>query len=373
MKVTYISACLDQSGYAEAARNNIAALDSVGVDVAVTPISFEAKRTDHGRLGNLIERLSKKDQNSDIRILHATPHHYPKLVQSGKYNIGYAAWETSLLPKDWVEKINLLNEVWVPSTHNVKAFQDSGVQIPIFCFPHTFNHEEPRITKPILENKNGDFTFYSIFQWLKRKNPAGLLKAFLTEFTANDSVCLAIKTFLINPGNLQEADKIKEEIKRIKKTLYLDNQPKILLISSLLTKDQMQSLHKEGDCYITLNYCEGFGIPIAEAMQAGHPVIATGYGGAADIIQHEDTGYKVDYMMTPVSEMPWDMYQGYMQWGEPDLMNARKYMRTVYENRQKAIEMGQRGKQWIQDNLSWQIIGQKMQARLQEIEVKIHG
>ena len=374
MKVTYISACLDSSGYAEAARNNIAALDLAGVDLAVKPVTFEGKKANHGKLGNLIKRLSKKPTDGQIQILHLTPQHFPQLVKNDKYNIGYTTWEASLLPSDWVPMINVLNEVWVPSMHNKKCLEDSGVTIPIFCMPHTFCFEDISTGHTVLENKNStDFTFYSIFQWLERKNPVGLIRAYLTEFKPSENVVLVLKTFVTNPGSPKETESIKERIRMIKKTLYLKEYPRMLLISNLLSREQMMSLHYEGDCYISLPRCEGFGIPFAEAMQAGNPVIATGYGGPVDFIQHSKTGYLVDYMMTPVANMPWEMYTGYMQWAEPNLMQTREYMRTIFEDQKKAAQMGKRAKKWIETNLSWEALGQKMKTRLEEINLASIG
>jgi len=340
----------------------------MGIEIAAVPVSFEGKRSGLGKLGTLIEKLMKNTPDANIQILHVTPHHYHRLVKKDKYNIGYAAWETSLLPPNWVEKINLLDEVWVPSRHNVEAFKNSGVTIPVTCIPHTFDTSRKAEMQAVLENRNeDDFVFYSIFQWLERKNPVGLIKAYLTEFKEHEKVVLVLKTFAMTPGNHMEADQIRKKIQSIKKTLYLPTYPRMLLITGLLSRDQIASLHTEGDCYIALHRCEGFGIPIVEAMMASRPVITTNHSGPVDFVKHEKTGWLVDSMMTPVSNMPWDMYKGDGVWAEPDLMQARKFMREAFENRKKAQEMGKKAKAWVKRNLSWEAVGGKMKARLEEI------
>ncbi len=368
MEVTYVSACLDSSGYAEAARNNIAALHNAGVDVFVVPISFEGKKAGLGKMGRLIEKLMRKTLDTKIQILHVTPHIFPKLIRSDKYNIGYSAWETSILPPSFVENINTLDEIWVPCKHNIKVFKDSGVTVPVTCIPHTFDTANKVKVQAILENKRkDDFVFYSIFQWLERKNPTGLIKAYLTEFKEDEDVLLVIKTFVLTPGNLVEASQIKEKIQLIKRTLYLPSYPRMLLVTLLLNRDQVASLHAECDCYVSLLRCEGFGIPIAEAMLAGNPAIVTGYSGPVDFVKHEKTGYHVDHMFTPVSNMPWDIYKGNAVWAEPDLMQARQYMRKAFEDRERTKEMGGMAKAWVKRNLSWKVVGEKMKARLEEI------
>lgn len=370
MEVTYVSACFDASGYAEAARNNIAALHRAGVKLGVMPVSFERAKSDLGKLGALVKKLVVKKQKGKIRILHLTPPNYPRTLRRDCYNIGYAAWETDTLPEGWAKTINSLQEIWVPSQYNIEVMRNSGVTIPITCIPHTFNPDEISAKSAVLDNTGPeDFVFYSVFQWLERKNPEGLIRAYLTEFTQEDNVVLAIKTFIRQPGDVTETKKIKEMIASIKQTLYLKKPPRMLLISHLLSREQINSLHAEGDCYVALPHCEGFGIPITEAMLAGNPVITTGYGGPVDFIQHAETGYLVDYQISPVSRMPWDLYTGKMCWADPNLMEARKYMREVYENRAQAREVGRKGQQWIKENLCWDKVGKTMKKRLEEIKL----
>jgi glycosyltransferase involved in cell wall biosynthesis len=369
MEITYIGACLDSSGYAEAARNNIAALHAVGVKQKVVPVSFEQQKANMGQLGELVRSLISQDGLTRIRILHATPPNYNRLIRKNHHNIGYAAWETDHLPKEWVPMINLLDEVWCPSTHNKETFERSGVNIPVNVIPHTFQikeDEEYSVGGPVLNRSNNEFFFYSIFQWLERKNPVGLLKAYLTEFDPDENVTMVLKTFRLNAGQDNDTAVITRAIKTIKESMYLKKYPRLLLISSLMTRDQMIALHRQCDCYVSLNRCEGWGIPLTEAMLAGNPVIATSYGGAADFLSTE-TGYPVDYMLTPVAAMPWPMYTGYMNWAEPDLMQARKYMREVFENQEAAKRKGKLAKKWVKENLNWKTVGKLMLERLKKI------
>lgn len=373
MNITYVSAALDQSGYAEAARNHIAALDSVGVNVNVVPISFERYRSNLGRLGAIVQGLAGKNPAGDIQILHLTPQNYLKYKDPNKYNIGYVAWETDRFPDDWVDLINQMNEMWVPSTHNKQALEDSGVVLPVHVMPHPFNAELSATTEHSTIGKvanldDDDFVFYSIFQWIQRKGPIDLLRAYLTEFSAEENVTLVLKTYLVNPNNLGEGAKIREIIQEVKKKLYLKSYPKILLITSLLSRNQIRILHQQGDCYVSLHYCEGFGVPLAEAMLAKNPVIATKYGGPIDFARSQQL---VKYTMSPVYGMPWSHYTGHMNWAQPDLLDARKKMRHLFENRDRAKAIGEAGYKEITSRLSWEKIGNRMKNRLQAIQKEI--
>lgn len=384
MNITYVSACFDISGYGEAARNYIGALAEVGIKVNVVPVTFEQTKPDLGKLGTYVQTMVNTNPTGDISIYHMTPTNFPRVqfTHNEKYKIGYCAWETTLLPNGWSDCINQLNELWVPSNQNVEAFRDSGVKIPIFRIPHCFNNDYWIETTDSNVNVGHDeFKFLSIFQWTERKNPLGLLKAYLTEFQAEEKVSLTIKTYLSDPRIITERNKIKEFITQIKNGLHLGNYPKIYLILDLLSRAEIQKLHKSSDCFVLPHRNEGFGVPCAEAMMLEKPVITTNYGGTADFIfqpdsKHPDveqTGYLIDYQMTPVFGMPWATYSGNQAWAEPNVMHLRSHMRDVFTDREKASKVGSAGKQWIESNLSWTSVGNMMKDRLEIINKRING
>lgn len=375
MDVTYVGPVTDNSGYAEAARNNIAALTSVGVTLNVIPLAFEKFKSDLGELGQLCQSLIGKNFAGKIQITHCTPNLFPNYARVGAYNIGYTVWETDRLPSDWVDACNRMNEIWVPCTHNVEAFKNSGVTVPVFCVPHAFNPEYQSGDKeklPISNIEENDFVFYSIFQWTERKNPIGLLKAYLTEFKENENVVLILKTYLVDPTNAAEKEAIKGYIKEVKAALHLKTYPKVLLISSLLSAQQIKELHLLGDSFVSLHACEGFGVPLAEAMVSNSVVITTGYGGPADFIHHKQTGYSVPYVMGPVCGMPWDHYRGDQNWAVPDLSVAKQMMREVYnvgaKGRDSLGGLRVEAREKIQRSYSWSTIGNLMKDRLTTIE-----
>ena len=369
MNISYVGPVFDSSGYAEACRNNIAALHKVGITLNVKPISFEANKTNMGELGTLCQSLIGKNPQGKIPIIHCTPENYTNFISKDMYNIGYAAWETSKLPSVWPSLINQLSEVWVPSDYNVEVFRNSGITIPIRKIPHAFNIEKKIVGDSLIQRNNDqEYVFYSIFQWLERKNPIGLLKAYLTEFKKEENVVLVIKTFITDHGNQSEVARIKVAINDLKTRLYLPSYPRILLLTDLLTSDQVMRLHQDSDCFVHLARSEGFGIPVVEAQLAGKPVIATNYSGMKELINWKArTGCPIEYIETPVHGMPWNIYSGDMVWAEPDLMDARRAMRYVFTHQDEARVIGGIGKKVAEDSFSWATIGNIMKKRLEEI------
>jgi glycosyltransferase involved in cell wall biosynthesis len=99
---------------------------------------------------------------------------------------------------------------------------------------------------------------------------------------------------------------------------------------------------------------------------AGKPVIATDYSGSKDFLS-EKTGYPVSYQLTPVFNMPWEAYVSTAHWADINIMDLKEKMRYVFQNRQEAKIKGIRAQRFIDENLSWEKIGNQMKQRLEEI------
>jgi len=367
--VRYVSAALDSSGYANAARNYIDALLSTNsVDLSIGLASFEQNKTNHGSIQDKILSLVNYENNHRIQIIHLTPENFPNWINKNKYNIGYTVWETDKLPVNWVHLCNMLDEVWVPSEWNVKIFKNSGVTKPIYCIPHCIQipENQDHVQPLSIGNDPSTFIFYSVFQWIERKNPIALLKAYLTEFKKEENVCLALKTYRIN-DTPAEQDLIKKDIAAIKKSLHFEEFPLMYFFGNLFTADNMKALHKRGNCFVLPTRAEGFGIPQAEAMSWGKPVISTSFSGQKEFMNVENS-YLIDYQLTPCSGMIFGNYDGSMTWSDPNIMHLRKLMRQVFVHQEEARQKGKLAQQTIQDKYSRDIIGKLMLKRLREIQ-----
>lgn len=373
LKVKWFGALKDNSGYANSSRNYIRALLEYKEEIELSTglVSFEQEKTRH-ELDSIISTLEKNDMGVKIQITHLTPENYPKFRNRnvGVYNIGYTAWETSHLPSDWVGLCNLMDEIWVPSTWNTSVFRNSGVSKMITCIPHVIKERTQQYQK--LEQKNqDDFWFYSICQWTARKNPFCLLTAFFTEFWNTPNVYLALKTYRKNTTN-EEKTIIKNDIENIKRILRLPKYPPILFYSNMMDTDELNSLHETGDCFVLPSKAEGWGIPFAEAMSFGKPTIGPRYSGNIDFMNDQNS-FLVETHEEPVSGMTWmPHYTGTMTWGNPDVMDLRKKMRYVFENRVHAMQVGEVGRRTIREQYNPKVIGGLMVRRLYEV-VKERG
>src|ERR1035437_9166735 len=226
--VKYCGTYQDSSGYGNANRNIMVALWTAGINVKTELVVQTPARTG-GLLVDICNSLSNRDIPYNINIVHLTPDLYPKYKETGKYNIGHLFHETDKLPKIWIAACNDMDEIWTGTEEQKLIFQNSGVKSPIYVFPQpiytqqAFENREPYNIEAVKDT----YVFYSIFHWIKRKNPEALLKAYWKAFEGNDKVSLVIKTYKIfyNPSEYNE---IRNDILRWKDELGLKHYPKVV-------------------------------------------------------------------------------------------------------------------------------------------------
>lgn len=368
--IKYISPTFDNSGYAKASRGNILALHKAGIPLTLSPISFEAARPDLGADGKILESLVGKTIDYNVVLIHSTPEFWARHAESDKINVGYTIWETSKLHPDWPKYINTpgIDKVLVGCHWNKDVFKTSGVEKPIGVVPHGINMDDfKNITPfPIAGVDPDAYVFYDIFQWTERKHPLALIKAYWYEFNENDNVALVLKTYR---SSYDEAEKeaIRLTLKRVKMVTPMDYYPPIYFLSNMLSEEEMCGLHARGDCYVSLDRGEGFGLSPFTAGACGNPIIVTGYGGAREYAK-ENNSYLVDYMLTPVFGMPWSpWYRGDQLWAEPDILHAARLMREAYSNQEESKKRGRTLKKYISENLTWDHIGQRIIEEINKI------
>jgi glycosyltransferase involved in cell wall biosynthesis len=366
--IKYIAPFLDGSGYGRASRGNIKALHDIGVPLTLEEVSFDQPKPDLGKEGAFLKSLVGKEIDYNIVVAHMLPHFWESYREPDKKLVGYTVWETSKLPKEWVDSINKADKVLVGCQWNKKLFEYSGVEIPIGMVPHGVDASKfENITPYKISGVNDNtFVFYSIMQWTERKNPIDLLRAYWYAFQNNEDVALVLKAHR-NGYSEQEKEAIRNTIKRAKQIMPMEKYPKTLLISDMLSGDEICGLHARGDCYASLDRGEGFGLGPFEAAAAGNAILVTNYGGVTEFALPEHS-YLVDFSLEPVHGMPnspW--YRGDQLWARPDMYHASKLMYKAFHERENTKIMGEYLCKFIKTNFNWKAIGEKFSWELSTI------
>ena len=371
LKIKYWSPFFDASGYASCSRHYIKALVDCGADVTLSPVSFEEARPTLGNLGNnyILKNINKKiDYN--INLIHLTPEHYPMYKEEGKINVGYTVWETNKIHHDWIAYCNCMDAIIVPSEWNVTIFKNSGVKVPVYCVPHVVDIERfNNVKKFVVDGPSpDDYVFYSVFQFMERKDPISLLKAYWYAFNSTDKVALVLKVYKNNYSD-NEKNAIIQTIKKLKQSILMpkgkDFAP-VYLVLDMLSDEEILGLHKYGDCFISLNHAEGFGLPESEAVAIGNPIIVTGYGGVTQFL-NKNNSYLLNYTLTPVSGAPMMWYTFDQCWAQANILQAARIMRFIYKDKEGAKQKGLLAQNNMRDNFNYQFIGKLYVDILNEI------
>lgn len=343
----YLGPYRDGGGYCEAARNYILALDAAGVDVV--PRAIKLNEADDQPPNRLLGLERKSARGCDAAIIHCLPPHF---LKTELRSIGLFACETSnFRASGWQDYCNLMDEVWVPCRHNLMASRESGVTAPTHVVPHAFDvndylggYPESGLLKPYKDR--GEFLFYTIGEFHRRKNFAALLRAFHAEFDLAEPVRLVIKTGRYGADPAKLRDEVKDFCQKTRDGLkirrdYTDE----VVLTEPLPRQEVLRLHSTADCYVSTSYGEAWGIGAFEAMAMGKTPILSGIGGHVQFASNR-VGWMIpaypEHVFGMLGGIP-NLYTGREIWGSVDVGELRVAMRSAYEQdslRRKKAEAG---------------------------------
>ena len=292
------------------------------------------------------------------------------------YAIGRSMFETDRIPRNWVGKCNQMDEVWVPSEFNVETYARSGVErdklvvIPGAVDAHEF--DPARLTPLPLPNR-ARFNFLSIFEWSTRKAWDVLLAAYLREFSAEDDVCLYLRTYLFSKPDGDPRAVLWNLIREYAARLDLGAKPwpRIELLADQVPQAELPRLYLAADCLVGATRGEGWGRPQHEAMMLGLPVIATNWSGNTAFMNGENS-YLVDYELVEAKHLEPELrqYQGH-RWANPSERHLREVMRQLQQHPAEARAKGQVARRHMLERFSREPVADLVENRLAEIERRL--
>jgi glycosyltransferase involved in cell wall biosynthesis len=348
-------------GLGEAARHLVAALDAVGVPV----LPIEARSiVSPVRPSAAGYALDARDAVHDITILCLNGPMIDVFVDEAgsefftrRFTVAVWFWEVGAPPPSWFDHAHLLDEIWVATAFMADALRPVA-PVPVVVMPQAV---EAHAAAPLDWGGFGvdpeAFVFLYMFDHssdLKRKNPEGLIAAYIDAFPDDGKTALVLKSLNAHkhPAN--------RDLLRVAASRRSD----IHVIDEQMEPGDRDALVAACDCYVSLHRSEGFGLTLAEAMLHGRPVIATRYGGTLEFMDDANS-LLVDVQPTAVG--PGSVYPGDGTWAEPDLDHAARCMRAAVADPAAARTRAATAKADVLARHSPAAVGQRLRTEITRI------
>jgi glycosyltransferase involved in cell wall biosynthesis len=230
-------------------------------------------------------------------------------------------WESDVLPPGWVEPLNQVRAVIVPTRYVAEVCRRSGVVAPVEVVPQGVDPElYPWLDRP----ERDGLTTLLVGTLVRRKHVAEAVAAWQRAFPEDPEARLILKGKLGVPFPVDD--------------------PRIQVITETERGRGVGHWYAKADVLLALGN-EGFGLPLVEGMASGLPVIALSSEGQGDVC--EDAGPLV-LDVPPARWEPCDdtPYGSVGVRGVPDVAATAERLRWVADHRDEARELGREASAW---------------------------
>jgi glycosyltransferase involved in cell wall biosynthesis len=274
-------------------------------------------------------------------VVHLNPPLYgymyllmPKSLRLASRMIAYWAWELDQVPEHWLVDAGITDEIWAPSDFVAEALRrrlGPAARQPVRVVPHPVEAIPfgPRRTPADIAAARARHglpaatfiagTSFAMSSNFARKNPLAAIAAFQAAFPPGGREARLIL-------RCNDRDIWPPGHAALEKAAAAD--PRILIFDGAARRIPIGDLYLVLDVYLSLHRSEGYGLNLAEAASLGTPVLATGWGLAADIAARPEVT-EVAWRLVPVEDPQRVYTDAGARWAEPDIADAAAKLRSL--------------------------------------------
>lgn len=359
--------------------------DSIEITTELLPWGITPWFTDvyaeDGLIGKLVQSSVSPKQFYDLTIQIQLPNEWNPFL--GSFNVGVTAGvEASSCNPQWVECVNRMQLVIVPSEFTKQTFLNSGkVTTPIIVVPESFPDAmlASNLTTSVIDelplDLTSSFNFLTIGQLTgnnpenDRKNLLYTIKWFYEAFKNKPDVGLIIKTAMLRQTHLDRTMVTNVFNKVLSELGVTESGPKFYLLHGDMQDSELVSLYtsKKIKAFLSLTHGEGYGLPLLEAAACGLPVIATGWSGHTEFLS-VGKWLKIDYKLGPVHPTRVDntIFMQGVSWAYPQEEHAKARMLKFYESSSIPNQWAKETQPLIQSRFNFKEIAKKLDGVFEE-------
>jgi len=328
-----------------------------------------------GLIGRIFESSITRRTNFDVSFQVQLPNEWD--TKLAKFNVGVTALvETDKCNPAWIEKINSMDLVIVPSKFVKKTIYDTGVEVTtkVVVVGESYHESIDKEISDIDLNIDTKFNFLVFGQFTgslpqtDRKNLFNTIKWLCEEFKDNKDVGIVFKT---NSSRATKIDKgittslVQQLITEVRQGQY----PKIHLLHGNMSPEEVASLykHKNINALVSATRGEGFGLPLLEAASSALPIIATNWSGHLDFL-NLGSFIKLDYELKEIDKRKIDnnIFVPGLKWAEVNEEDFKKKVKNFYKNRKGIQSKSNKLAEKIKKNYSFDTISEQYNNLIQK-------
>jgi hypothetical protein len=348
-------------GVGQAARITAQSLAAAGVPISCRDIPgapSDISRSEYLGLERFPTTLIHSPPDAPAETLFR---HIGWRLTSGKCRIGIWYWELETLPREWAGNEKYLAEVWAPTGFIANAAR-RAVSLPVVEMLPAVHLPRPgpwsRKELGLPENRFVFLFMFDMMSTFQRKNPLAVVEAFRMAAARDASLVIKVSRGEADPKSMALLEKEAAKCGA-------------LVLDEVMPRERSLALISRCDCFVSLHRSEGFGLPLAESMLLGKPVIATRYSGNLDFM-NDGNSLLVDFGRVAVGpDVP--IYPADSMWAEPSVEHAAERLRWVLANRDAARALGEKARTDCSELLSLQAYGERMLRRISYLRNQASG
>jgi len=334
---------LTMSGYGVHARQVARWLfeqeEALDLDITVEPLNWGHTGwwtdvdAEDGLVGRVLQAADNTKPFYDVTIQLQLPNEWNPML--GAFNVGITAGvETDRCNPGWIDAVNQMNLVIVPSEFTKSSFLASGnVSTDIVVIPESFVDEvKDQDNCSIDLNLETKFNFLVFGQVTgnnpdnDRKNLAYTIKWMAEALAGHPDVGVIVKSNLARNTKIDRLASTNMFAKLIQE-VKVGPGPRFYLLHGNMKNQEVVGLYKHPTvkALVSLTHGEGFGLPILEAAACGVPVIAPDWSGHMEFMKH-GRFLKLEHKIAPIHESRVDnhIFVPGAQWAYPTEQDAKK-------------------------------------------------
>jgi glycosyltransferase involved in cell wall biosynthesis len=294
-----------------------------------------------GLVGRVLQS-AKQLPHYDMSIQLQLPNEWNPLLAD--FNVGLTAGvEADRCNPAWVEAVNKMDLVIVPSEFVKQAFLNSGeIKTEIKIIPESFIDSCVDDSIPPLEGFDPPTAFnFLIFSQFTgntpdsdRKNIPYTIRWMNEVFADRPDVGVVLKTNMSRQTVIDRINVLNFVTQLVGETKKGPG-PQIYILHGDMTDAEVVGLyrHPKIKALVSLTHGEGFGLPLLEAAVCGLPVMATGWSAHTEFLG-KGKYMKVDYALGEVHPSRHDgqIYLPGFKWANPTEADAKRKMLRFYED-----------------------------------------